>query len=531
MRPISLTHVGTVGKLFKPPGSFIEPDFSVEEWNQKMAIEQSHIDALRNSPVPSARLFIGGKSVDSSNDNRIDSLSPLNGRKLTDIAEANQKDVDRAVSAARASFESGKWSKAAPADRKKVLFRIAELIEKNALELAVLGVRDNGTEISMALKAEPGSAAGTFRYYAEALDKIPGEIAPTAANVLGLVHREPVGVVAAIVPWNFPLMIGAWKIAPALAAGNSVVLKPAELASLSLLRLAEICTEAGLPDGVLNVVTGRGHVTGEALALHMDVDVLAFTGSGLVGRKLLQYAAQSNLKRVYLELGGKSPNIIFADAPNLEQAAKISSFGIFRNAGQVCVAGSRLLVEKSIHESFTEKIAAAAGKLKVGDPLDLATESGAVTSLDQLSKNLKHVSTAQEQGAKLITGGNRILESTGGYFMSPTILDQVAPDMRIAQEEVFGPVLSIIPFENEEEAIRIANGTSYGLASAVWTSNLSRAHRMVRAINAGVVHVNTYGGADNTVPLGGVRQSGNGHDKSLHALEKYTNLKTAWIQL
>ena len=494
-------------------------------------IDQLSIEALRTTQIPHQRLFIGGNWIDAITSNRLDSLSPLNGNLLTTIAEAGSKDVDLAVASARASFEKGVWSKAAPAERKKVLNRIADLIDKHQLELAVLGVRDNGTEISMALKAEPGSAAGTFRYYAEAIDKVSGEISPTAENVLALVHREPVGVVAAIVPWNFPLMIGAWKMAPALAAGNSVVLKPAELASLSLLRLAEICAEAGLPEGVLNVVTGRGSVTGEALARHMDVDILVFTGSGVVGRKLLQYAGESNLKRVYLELGGKSPNIVFADAPNLDQAAKISAMGIFRNSGQVCVAGSRLLVEKSIHKEFIEKLAVYAEKMKVGDPLDLKTESGAVTSLDQLQKNLGHVGKALEQGAALRSGGKRILQETGGYFMAPTIMSNVRSDMDIAQEEVFGPVLSVIPFEDEVDALRIANGTKYGLASAVWTSNLSRAHRMVRGLNAGVVHVNTYGGADNTVPLGGHKQSGNGHDKSLHALDKYVNLKTAWIQL
>jgi 4-(gamma-glutamylamino)butanal dehydrogenase len=494
-------------------------------------MNQADIDLLRHNPVPSRQLFIAGKWSGAEGGAVLEALSPLNGKKLADISEASSADVDRAVKAARKSFASGVWSRAAPAERKKVLFKIAALIEKHVLELAVLGVRDNGTEISMALKAEPGSAAGTFRYYAEALDKVSGEIAPTPETVLGLVHREAIGVVGAIVPWNFPLMIGAWKVAPALAAGNSVVLKPAELASLSWLRLAELCAEAGLPEGVLNVVTGRGQITGEALALHMDVDVLAFTGSGMVGRKLLQYAGQSNLKRVYLELGGKSPNIVFADAANLDQAAKVSAAGIFRNSGQVCVAGSRLLVEKSIHKDFAAKVAAFASNMKVGDPLDLKTESGAVTSLDQLQKNLGHVSTAVKQGAALVTGGQRIHEETGGYYMSPAILDDVRPDMTVAQEEVFGPVLSVIPFEDEADALRIANGTAYGLASAVWTANLSRAHRMVRGINAGVVHVNTYGGADVTVPMGGHKQSGNGHDKSLHALDKYTNLKTAWIQL
>lgn len=495
------------------------------------AIDQTSIDALRSTSIADQKLFIGGQWRAAERGGVLDSISPLNGKRLAAIAEADVLDVDRAVAAARASFEKGVWSKAAPAERKKVLLRIAEGIERRLLELAVLGVRDNGTEISMALKAEPGSAAGTFRYYAEAIDKVPGEISPTAENVLALVHREPVGVVAAIVPWNFPLMIGAWKIAPALAAGNSVVLKPAELASLSLLKLADICAEAGLPEGVLNVVTGRGAVTGEALARHMDVDVLVFTGSGLVGRKLLQSAAESNLKRVYLELGGKSPNIVFADAPNLDQAAKVSVGGIFRNAGQVCVAGSRLLVERSIHKDFLEKLAGLTAKMKVGDPLDLKTESGAVTSHEQLQKDLAHVAKAQEEGAALRTGGTRILEETGGFYMAPTILDGVRPEMTVAQEEVFGPVLAVIPFDDEADALRIANGTKYGLASAVWTSNLSRAHRMVRGLNAGVVHVNTYGGADNTVPLGGHKQSGNGHDKSLHALDKYQNLKTAWVQL
>lgn len=491
---------------------------------------QDQIDRLRDIKVPEQRLFIGGDWRPARSGASLDVVSPIDGSRLTGIAAASSADVDAAVAAARKAFEKGSWSKAAPAERKKVLLRIAELIEREALPLAVLGVRDNGTEIGMALKAEPGSAAGTFRYYAEAVDKVYGEIAPTPGNVLGLIHREPVGVVAAIVPWNFPLMIGAWKIAPALAAGNSVVLKPAEGASLTLLRLAELAAEAGLPEGVLNVVTGLGSETGEAIGLHNDVDVLAFTGSGPVGRRLLEYSARSNLKRVYLELGGKSPNIVFADAPDLDQAAKVSANGIFRNSGQVCVAGSRLLVERSIHEEFAEKIAGVATKMRVGDPLLLTTEAGAVSSEAQLRKNLGHAEQAVAEGARLRAGGARILEETGGFYMQPTVFD-VTPTMTLAKEEVFGPILSLIPFDDEADALRIANSTSYGLASAVWTGNLSRAHRMIRGIQAGVVHVNTYGGADNTVPLGGVKQSGNGHDKSLHALDKYTDLKTAWIQL
>jgi gamma-glutamyl-gamma-aminobutyraldehyde dehydrogenase len=377
----------------------------------------------------------------------------------------------------------------------------------------------------MALKAEPGSAAGTFRYYAEAIDKVPGEIAPTAPDVLGLVHRVPVGVVAAIVPWNFPLMIGAWKLAPALAMGNSVVLKPAETASLSLLRLAAICAECGLPDGVLNVVTGPGQVTGAALAEHGDVDVMVFTGSGATGRRLLEASARSNLKRVWLELGGKSPNVVFADAPDLAHEAKVSAAGIFRNSGQVCVAGSRLLVERSIHAEFTALLKAEAEALVVGDPLAPGTQIGAVNSEAQLARALSFVT------GDVVTGGTRILEDSGGTYMAPTILDNVAPSDRVFREEVFGPVLTVTPFDTEDEAVALANGTDYGLAAGVWTANLARAHRMVARIRAGVVHVNTYGGSDNTVPLGGVGQSGNGHDKSLHALDKYSDLKTAWIQL
>lgn len=494
-------------------------------------MKQEDINRLRTAAVPPQALWIGGKPVQAQDGATLDVISPIDGKPFATIARGGAVDADHAVRSAREAFDRGTWSRATPADRKKVMLRIGDLIEKHTLELAVLGVRDNGTEISMAYRAEPGSAANTFRYYGEAIDKIYGEIAPTADSVLGLIHRQPIGVVAAIVPWNFPLMIGAWKLAPALAAGNSVVLKPAEVASLSLLRLAQLCTEAGLPDGVLNVVTGKGSVCGEALGLHMDVDVLAFTGSGAVGRRLLDYSARSNLKRCYLELGGKSPNVVFADAPDLDRAAKVSAHGIFRNSGQVCVAGSRLLVQASIHDAFLEKVAKVAAAMKVGDPLDVTTESGAVSSADQLEKNLEHVRKAQAEGARLVTGGDRILQDSGGYYMAPTIFSEVTTEMRLARDEVFGPVLGVLKFQDEADAVRIANATVYGLASAVWTSNLSTAHRMIKAIRAGVVHVNTYGGSDITVPLGGLRQSGNGQDKSLHAIDKYVDLKTAWIQL
>lgn len=493
-------------------------------------MDQATIDRLAAQPVPRGRLLIGGDWVDGQG-GETQVISPIDGRILTTLASASAEDVARATASARAAFDDGRWSQMAPAARKAVLQRLADLIDRHTPDLAVLGVRDNGTEISMALKAEPGSAAATFRYYAEAIDKLYGEIAPTAPNVLGLVHREPVGVVGAIVPWNFPLMIGAWKIAPALAMGNSVVLKPAETASLTLLRLAELALEAGVPPGVFNVVTGPGRVTGEALALSGDVDVLVFTGSGATGRRLLEYSARSNLKRCYLELGGKSPNIVFADAPDLGAAARAAATAIFRNAGQVCVAGSRLLVERPVHDAFVEALVKATAAMKPGNPLHLSTQIGAVNSETQLAGNLGFVADATDEGWQVVLGGGRALAETGGFYMDPTIVTQVAPHHRLFREEVFGPVLAVTPFDTEDEAIRLANATDYGLAAGVWTASLSRAHRMVRALRAGVVHVNTYGGSDVTVPLGGVKQSGNGHDKSLHALDKYTDLKTAWIAL
>ena len=494
-------------------------------------LDEERIRTLSAAPILPASHLIDGEARGASDSAVMDVISPLDGGVLTTMPRGTRDDAKAAISAARRAFDDGRWSGLAPAERKKIMLKWADLIEKNAVELAILGVRNNGTEISMALKAEPMSAAGTIRYFAEAIDKLYGEIAPTAPGTLGLIHREAVGVVGAIVPWNFPLMIGAWKLGPALAAGCTVVLKPAETASLTLLRIAELALEAGVPAGVLNVVTGEGAVVGAAIAESMDVDVLVFTGSGTTGRHLLEASARSNFKRVYLELGGKSPNVVFADAPNLDEAAKVSAHGIFRNSGQVCVAGSRLLIERSIHDAFVEKLKAHAEAMKVGDPLDPTTSAGAINSQRQLEQNLHFVDEARAAGRRIVTGGERILQETGGFYMAPTIVAGVQPEDALAQHEVFGPVLAVIPFDSEEEAVRIANDTDFGLAAAVWTADLSRAHRMVKAIKAGVVHVNTYGGADVTVPLGGVKQSGNGHDKSLHAFDKFFDIKTAWIKL
>ncbi len=490
-------------------------------------MQQEQINALRTAPVAAPAMVIGGTLVTAHDRASLDVVSPINGQTIAQLPDGTAQDVEQAAQAARHSFENGSWSRLAPAARKKILLNWAELIEKYALELAVLGVRDNGTEIGMAYKAEPLSAAGTLRYYAEAIDKIYGEIAPTDPSVLGLIHKEPVGVVGAIVPWNFPLMIAAWKIAPALATGNSVVLKPSEVASLSILRMAELALEAGLPEGALNVITGRGDVVGQALARSMDVDALVFTGSGGVGRKLMEYAAQSNLKRVYLELGGKSPHIVFADTKDLDAAAHAVANGIFRNSGQVCVAGSRLLVEDRIHDAFVAKVCALTETLRVGDPLDLSNQIGAVSSSTHLDSVLQHLKGSQS----IAFGGKRLLEETGGSYLQPTIVVDVPNDDPLLREEVFGPVLTVTRFKDEAEAVTLANATELGLAAGVWTSDLGRAHRMIAAIKAGVVHVNTYGGADMTVPLGGFKQSGNGQDKSLHAIDKFINKKTAWIKL
>lgn len=490
-------------------------------------MQVTEINELRALTVPRQENVIDGKPTPVSK--RINVISPIDGTVLTDIPASSAADIDSAVASARAAFSDGRWRAMPPARRKQIMINWADLIEKEALALAVLGVRDNGTELSMALKAEPGSAAQTIRYYGETCDKVGGEVIPSADNRLCMSLRKPIGVVAALVPWNFPLMIGAWKFAPAIAMGNSVVLKPSETASLTLLRVAELALEAGLPAGVFNVVTGFGHEAGAALAQHNDVDALLFTGSGGTGRQLLMASAKSNMKPVYLELGGKSAHVIFDDVDHIEAAAKDVVGGIFRNSGQTCVAGSRLIVHADIKEQLLARVVDLAGALRVGDPLDPANDIGAVHSADQLTRNLEHVAHAREAGANLVLGGHSLHDQ--GYYMAPTIFDDVKVEDRLFQDEIFGPVLTVTSFDTDAEALSLANGTQFGLAGGIWTSNLSRAHRMTHEMQAGVVHVNGYGGTDITIPMGGVKQSGYGYDRSLRALDQVSHMKSAVISL
>ncbi|MFG3205106.1 aldehyde dehydrogenase [Streptomyces sp. NPDC048192] len=480
---------------------------------------------------PATRLYIGGQRVDALDGATFERISPRDGRVIARVAEGGAQDVDRAVADARRAFDSGVWSGLHPRQRRVVLQRLARLVEEHAEELALLESVDMGKPFAHALAVDLRVTVQTLDFYAEAADKQYDEVAPTARDVLATVTREPLGVVGAVVPWNFPLMMAVWKIAPALAVGNAVVLKPAEQSPLTALRFAELATEAGVPDGILNVVTGFGPTAGAALGRHPDVDAITFTGSGEVGRLFMRYAAESNLKQVSLELGGKSPQIVLPDAPDLAVVAKAVAGGIFFNQGEVCSAGSRLLVHRSVKDELLDLVVREASRTVVGDPLDPRTEVGALVEEKHLERVLGHVRGAVEDGARTVLGGNRVLTGTGGCYVEPTVFDRVDPGMRIARQEVFGPVLAVIEFEDAEDAVRIANGTDYGLAAAVWTRDLSTAHRMARAVRAGTVWVNCFDDSDITVPFGGYAQSGFGRDKSLHALEKYTQLKTTWIKL
>ncbi|MDR6178725.1 4-guanidinobutyraldehyde dehydrogenase/NAD-dependent aldehyde dehydrogenase [Pseudomonas sp. SORGH_AS 211] len=478
-----------------------------------------------------ARAFIDGTYRDALGGATFDDLSPVDGRHLARVASCMAEDAELAVRVARASFARGDWAHRAPAQRKRVLIAFAELLLAHAEELALLETLDMGKPISDSLAIDVPAAANALRWSAEAIDKVYDEVAPTPRDQLGLVTREPVGVVAAIVPWNFPLMMACWKLGPALATGNSVILKPSEKSPLTAIRIAALALEAGIPAGVFNVLPGYGHTVGQALALHPDVDTLVFTGSTRIAKQLLVYAGESNMKRVWLEAGGKSPNIVFADAPDLAAAAEAAAAAIAFNQGEVCIAGSRLLVERSIKERFLALVAEALQAWAPGHALNPDTRVGALVDEGHLRTVLGFIEAGRAEGARLVSGGERALGETGGSYVTPTIFEGVDNAMRIAREEIFGPVLAVIDFDGEEEALRIANDTPYGLAAAVWTRDLSRAHRVARALRAGSVWVNQYDGGDMTAPFGGFKQSGNGRDKSLHAFDKYTELKATWIKL
>ncbi len=498
-----------------------------------MTREQKTVDwqALAKALKPRTQAFVDGKYVPAVSGATFDCVNPADGLVIAQVASCDAPDVDAAVASARRAFEGGAWSRRAPAARKKVLLRFAELIRKHREELALTETLDMGKPISDSMKVDVPAAANCIAWYAEAIDKVYDEVAPTAHEALALITRESIGVVGAIVPWNYPMLMASWKLGPALATGNSVVLKPSEKSPLTALRVAELAMEAGLPEGVLNVVPGFGYTAGEALAMHMDVDCIAFTGSTRTGKRMLEYSGKSNMKRVWLECGGKAPNVVLGDVADLERAATAAAYGIFFNQGEMCSAASRLVVHESLRDAMLEKIVEIGRTMQPGDPLDPKTRLGAIVDQVQPNTVLGYIESGREEGAEVRLGGKRARRESGGFFVEPTVFADVKPGMRIAREEIFGPVLSTITFSDVEEAVRIANDGSYGLTAAVWSRDITTAHRVAKRLRAGTVYVNCYDADDITVPFGGFKQSGNGRDKSLHAMDKYTELKTTWIDL
>lgn len=480
--------------------------------------------------IKPGKLFIGGKWQEAASGKSFTTSNPATGETLTSLADAGERDADAAVQAARKAFESGPWPEMSASDRGRLLWKVGDLVDKYNEELGTLETLDNGKPIFESRYVDMPMVAEVFRYYAGWATKIHGETVPVKGPFLNYTLREPVGVVAAIVPWNFPLLMAAWKLAPALAAGNTAVLKPAPWTSLTALRLGEIFQEAGLPEGVVNIVTGSTRDLGRALVRHPGVNKIAFTGSTATGQEIMRESA-ATLKRVTLELGGKSPNIVFADA-DLDAAVRGATIGIFYGKGEVCAAGSRLFVEKKIKDDFMQKLLERTKKTQPGDPLDPKTRFGALVSQEQMTKVLTYIEKGKTEGAKLVAGGERAQVGSGkGFFVQPTVFDAVGNDMTIAREEIFGPVLATIEFGDVEEAVRAANSNPYGLAAAVWTRDIAKAHRVARRLQAGTVWINTYNNYDPAAAFGGYKMSGYGRELSMHALEHYTELKSVWVNL
>jgi gamma-glutamyl-gamma-aminobutyraldehyde dehydrogenase len=495
-------------------------------------IEKPDWHARARKLKPETRLFIDGKFVDAKKGGRFATVNPATGETLAEMAKGGAEDVDLAVRAARNAFRSGAWSRMAPRDRMAVMFRYADLVGEHLEDFALLDTLDMGKPINEMLTIDGPASKLTFQFFAESIDKMEGAVTNTASDAFHYILREPLGVVGCIVPWNYPLMMAAWKIAPALAAGNSVVLKPAEQSPMSALLLADLFMKAGGPAGVLNVVNGFGEEAGKALALHTDVDKIAFTGSVEIGKLMMVYSGQSNMKRVSTECGGKTPQIVMADVPDLDVAVQYAVNGIYGNQGEVCNAGSRLLVDATIHDAFVEKfIARAKATFVPGDPLDPSTSMGPLVTGEQQKRVLGYIGAGKKEGAKLAYGGDVPAAFKRGFYVEPTMFSGVKPGMKIAQEEIFGPVAAVLPFKTMDEALAIANGTIYGLAASIWTRDITTAHRMARAVEAGVVWINCFDHGDMTQPWGGYKQSGFGRDKCFESLLAHTQSKSVWVNL
>jgi aldehyde dehydrogenase (NAD+) len=473
-------------------------------------------------------LLINNRWVPSESGKTFATINPSTGEEICQVAEADAADVDKAVAAARAAFDQGPWKKMKASERGRLLYRLADLIEQNADQLARLETLDNGKPLSIAKAVDVTKTIACYRYFAGWADKVQGKTIPIDGDFFCYTRHEPIGVIGQIIPWNYPLLMQAWKLAPALATGNTIVMKPAEQTPLSALRLGELIVEAGFPEGVVNLLPGFGSTAGAAIARHMDVDKVAFTGSTEVGRLIMEAAAKSNLKRISLELGGKSPNIIFADT-DLDDAVEGAHLGLFVNQGQSCCAGSRVFVEKAIYDEFVEKSIARARKRRVGDPLDPRTDQGPQVSASQFDRIMGYIESGKREGATLACGGERVGDR--GYFIQPTVFADVRDEMKIAREEIFGPVMSIIPFNDMDEVIARANHTTYGLAAGVWTRDIKKAHAVANSMRAGTVWVNCYHVLDTRAPFGGYKQSGMGRELGEYGLQQYTEVKTVTLKL